>query len=164
MGGIEMTNKITKFPRVIKSGYYIDGMTRTPNNPYKLKFHKRGKYAEYYREVGFGFAHALIIEEASHNECKDRKIAVVQHLTGNSWGQTERGEPRTSEKPETVNWMLIGVDYYPSISLAIRHLQGKKGVPKGKRKPRKIRPLNEEELEAWSDCKKKPKGVQYYEV
>jgi hypothetical protein len=163
MGGIDMAKKIADFPRTIKSDYHIDGMARTPKNPYKLKFHKKGKYAEYYKESAFGFAHALIIEEAQHKKCPDRKIAVVKHMSGNSWGQTEHGEARTSKKPETVAWMIMRTDYFPSVSVAMRHLQNKKGVPKGKRKPRQIRPFDEEELNEWSDCKKKPKGVQYYE-
>lgn len=119
---------------------------------FKLHETKGQDFAFYYKTAGWGFAHALEVRSVWIEGKPERKIAEVKHLSGNSWGQTADGEPRTTEKPYTMTWLVCRTEYYPSTKRAVDALTGKTEVPKGKRKPRPISPMTDEELKTWAEA------------
>jgi hypothetical protein len=112
---------------------------------------ERGMKAFYFQESGFGFGQAIEIEEVSLKEdefpeAKNQSIVQVQILSGNSWGQTKEGKPRTTKEPYTMHWLICRTEYYPNMQRALDALTGKMEVPKGKRKPRPIPDMTEDEI------------------
>ena len=132
-----------KWPETIDTGQTIGKMQ---------KLHEgKPNYAFYFEESGFGFGQATEIAEVeltkgTHPEAKNRTIVEVKHLSGNSWGRTEDGRPRTTKDPYTMHWLICSTDYYPTMNRAMDALTGKTEIPKGKRKPRKIEPMTEDEI------------------
>lgn len=61
-------------------------------------------------------------------------------------------EPRTADKPYTLHYLICRCDYFPTLRRALDSLMGKTEIPKGKRKPRPIEPMTDEEIEEWSKC------------
>jgi hypothetical protein len=118
---------------------------------YKLYKSVDGTFAFYFSgDVGFGFGHAIEIERMIHKDNPQKTIVQVQYLSGNSWGTTSEGKPRSPDDPYSLHYLVARTDYYPTMQRAIDALTGKTEVPKGKRKARPIQPMTNQELEAWS--------------
>lgn len=122
-----------------------------PTSIREFTLYDSGKgYAFYFHPVGMGFAHAILVERVGWEDKPDAHLCRVKHLSGNSWGQTPKGEPRTTDKPHTLTYIITRTDYYPTIKRAIDALTGKTEVPKGKRKPRPIAAMTLAELRAFA--------------
>jgi hypothetical protein len=121
---------------------------------YSLYESKANKFAFYYRKGAFGFGHAFEIDEVFKKGRPEKTLARVKHLAGNTWGFVKHKdgtrEPRSEDKPYTMTWLIVRTDFYPSIQRAIDALTGKTEIPKGKRKPRPIESMTEDELNEWA--------------
>jgi len=138
------------YPKKIPSTISIDGMCANENTPYVLHECTERRIF-YYKKIPFGFAHGIEILETHHVDKPSKKITIVKHLSANSWGKTEDGKQRTAKDPYTLAWVSTRVEYYPTMQRAVDALLGKTETPKGKRKPRPIEPMTEEELLAWAE-------------
>jgi hypothetical protein len=82
--------------------------------PYRL-YEASEDYAFYYVASAFGFAHAkeILVRRA----VTDPKIVLVEErtLSGNAWGVTEDGRPRTVEDPSTLTWFHVTSDWFRSL-------------------------------------------------
>jgi len=120
---------------------------------FKLHEQNRGLFAFYYKPLTFGFAHSIEIETLGHKHDPSLRIVAVKHMSGNSWGRTDDGRPRTIDDPNTLHWLICRTDYFPNMERAIGHLTDKTEIPKGKRKPVLIAPMTDEEVQAWNDSR-----------
>jgi hypothetical protein len=82
--------------------------------PYRL--YKAGEdYAFYYMPSAFGFAHAkeILVRRA----VTDPTIVLVEErtLSGNAWGVTKDGRPRTTGDPSTLTWFHVTSDWFRSL-------------------------------------------------
>jgi len=101
----------------------------------------------YLREVGFGFRYGMRLQTGTKTTDPSQRLIIVKHLSGNSWG-TNYSDAKHAGTPDwqATRWIIMRTDYFPSMERAIDHLLGKEEVPKGKRKPRRIQPMTDEEL------------------
>jgi hypothetical protein len=83
--------------------------------PYRL-YESDEEYAFYYTgDIGFGFAHAK--EVLVRRALTDPSIVLVEvrELSGNSWGVTKDGRPRTPKDPSTLTWLHVCSYWFRSL-------------------------------------------------
>jgi hypothetical protein len=74
-------------------------------------------YAFYYKTSAFGFGFAQAIEVLVRRAVTDPTIVLVEvrTLSGNSWGVTADGRPRTLDDPSTLTWFHVKSDWFRSL-------------------------------------------------
>ena len=105
-------------------------------------------WAFYYDPGFFGFGQAIEVIVLHNKQFPEIMLVEEKYLSGNAWGQTEKGEPRDPKDPYSLHWMVFRRRYWPNVERMLAAWRGETEVPKGKRKPRDIEPMTEAEITA----------------
>lgn len=111
---------------------------------YTLVKNQGDDYAFYYRKLEFGFGQAIEIQTYVGRENPKRRLVGVKWLSGNSFGLTPEGKPRSPSDPFSMNWQTLKEAFYATQGAALGAIEGKMAGGKGGYKP--IEPLKEREI------------------
>ena len=112
-----------------------------------LHLHEGGEDHAFYHDPGmFGFAQGVEVSVLRNRHFPEMMIVEEKRLSGNAWGQTPEGKPRTPDDPFSLHWLVIGRDHWTSVDRMLASWRGETEVPPRCRKPRRIEPMTAAEI------------------
>lgn len=136
------------WPEEIDPRVELDGNLLKDAPRFKLIDSQGAAYALYFRKLEFGFGRAIEVQVYASKKDPKRRLVGVRWLSGNSFGVTPNGKPRSPTNLSKMNWQTIRVAFFPTQRLALGYIEGKV-VRLTKTSTKPIRPLTVEQIAEW---------------
>lgn len=139
---------LVTWPEEIGPRFAHEGTHLTVTARFKLITSQGDAYALYFRKLEFGFGRAIEIQTYISRQDPRKRLVGVRWLSGNAFGLTPEGKPRSLASPATMNWQATRTAFFPTRRLAVGYIEGQV-VRLNKKSTKPIRPLTVEQVKEW---------------